>query len=333
MEQNPESNKSRSDLILWLLAAAMAIVLFLLEKTPLWTILLLVALAALLCHPVTQIPWIRDTRRRQVAALAFMGCLVVCFGFLVWPEADKGAAHGVSIALGISKMLLRMLTGPGVRYSLCIVLGMLLLAVSQRIARRLAIVQKTKRGRRAEAKGFLDYKMQTEEGAHRLSPKLKEISNIVANVGICMGEYTKRVQGVSTSSARIQLKRVRQSANMLDSYSRQLDKKCAYLEQIGDPLAEGIHEWLKWISTLPNRWVAKQELDGSLRDMLKATDAALNTINTYLTIFEGIRGVSRDMNYAVNAHLISMKRIRDVIEKIRKSSSDGLLLFEAIEPQ
>lgn len=265
MEQKPKSNKSRSDLILWLLATALAIILFLLEKTPAWTALLLVALAALLFHPVTQIPWIRNTRRLQVAALASMGGLVVLFGFLVWPSTDKGntgVAHGISIARGISKIFFRMLSEQRVRYGLCILFGMLLLELSHRVSRWLTILQKRKLGRRTGAKGFLDYKMQAEEGMHRLSPKVNEISNIVVRVGISMGEYTKKVQGAWTSSARIQLKGVRRAANMLDSYSRQLDKKCDDLEQIGDSLSEGIYEWLRWISTQPNRWAVMEDFVG-----------------------------------------------------------------------
>jgi len=241
----------------------MAIILFLLEKTPLWTVSLLVALAALLFHPVTQIPWIRNARRRQVAALGFMGCLVVWFGFFVWPKADKGntgATHGVSIALGTSKIFLKVLAEPGVRYVLCIVFGMLFLELSRRIARWLTIVRKRKTGGRTGAKGFLDYKMQAEEGMHRLSPKVNEITNIITKVGISLEGYAKTVQRASTSAARIQLKKVRQAANMLDGYSRQLDKQCDDLEQIGDSLTEGMYEWLKWISTQPNRWIAKQEM-------------------------------------------------------------------------
>src|ERR1039458_1997297 len=91
MEQDTKSNKVKSDLILWLLAAALAIVLSLVEKTPLWTGLLLAALVALLSHPVTQMPWIKIHIKRQVAALGFMVFLVACFGFAVWPKADKSA--------------------------------------------------------------------------------------------------------------------------------------------------------------------------------------------------------------------------------------------------
>lgn len=61
-------------------------------------------------------------------------------------------------------------------------------------------------------------------------------------------------------------------------------------------------------------------------------ETSLNNINFYLTAVEAIRGVSRDMNAAVNAHLISITRVRDVTAKIRKSCSDGLRHLEGIKP-
>lgn len=62
-------------------------------------------------------------------------------------------------------------------------------------------------------------------------------------------------------------------------------------------------------------------------------EISVSSTDLYLTAVEATRGVSRDMNDAVNAHLLCIKRIRDVNEKIRKSCSDGLRILEAIEPQ
>jgi hypothetical protein len=335
MEQDTKSNKVKSDLILWLLAAALAIVLSLVEKTPLWTGLLLAALVALLSHPVTQMPWIKIHIKRQVAALGFMVFLVACFGFAVWPKADKsatGAAYAASAAVALANIFLRLLREPKVQYGLCIVFGILLLAFFQHLAHRIAIIRKRNIGSRTGVKGFLDYKMQAENGIQMLSPKLDEISKIIGNVGCSIAKHTKRVQGASGSSARIQLKIVRKTANMLDGYSRQLDRKCGDLEEIGEPLAEGIEIWLTWVSKQPNGWAAKQELEGSLRPMAKIMEGTLDSTNAYLATLDAIRGVSRDMNDAVNRHLTSITRIRDTNEKIRRSCLEVLRIFDAIEP-
>lgn len=335
MEQEPKSNKVNSDLILWLLAAALAIVLFLVEKTPFWTALLLFVLSLLLIHPVMQIYWIRNTRMRQLLALLLMAGLTLCFGFMVWPKSDKGLtgpAYGYSIVQVIIMMILKELTNPKVQNLLCIIFGMLLLTSFQHLVNRIKSTQQRTIGRRTGIKGFLDYKMQAEDGMKRLPPALNKISKIVTRVGCSLEKHTRSVQGVTNSSARIQLKKVQRTANMLDGYSRQLNKSCGDLEEIGDSLAEGIEEWLKWISKQPGGHAANLEI-GPLRGLVDVMEGTLKSTNFYITSVEAIRGVSSDMNDAVDTHLISVTRIRDANEKIMKSCQEGLRHLDAIDRQ
>jgi hypothetical protein len=51
-------------------------------------------------------------------------------------------------------------------------------------------------------------------------------------------------------------------------------------------------------------------------------------VDRYLATVESIRGVSKDMNMAVDSHLQSVRRLQDVNKKIKKSYSDCLALFE-----
>jgi hypothetical protein len=335
MEQDSKPSDAKSDFIWWLLAAALAVILFFAEKTPIWTALLLAFLFALLSHPITQIPWIRCARRRKLTALGFMAFLVVCFGVVVWPRADKGitgAAYEVSIIADIANRLLKLLAETRVRYGLCIVLGMLLMVFFQRVARWIAGLHKREINSRNAEKGFLDYKMQAEDGVNKLGPILSVITKIIIEVGRSVGEHTKLLNGASKSSARIQVKVVQQTAKMLNGYSRKLDQECRDLERIGDSLAEGIEEWLKWMSTQPGGMAAKEEM-GSLKEMVEVMDGTLDSINSYLSSIEATRGVSRDMNIAADTHLASITRVRDAIDKIRKSGLEGLRSLDAIEPQ
>jgi len=332
MGQTVVASKDRSS-FLWSLAAALAIILFFAEKTPIWTTLLLALLFIVLFHPVAQIPWIRNSIKRQIIALGFMTLFVVCFGFAVWPKANKdatGAVYAFSAAMALANVLLRLLNKPMVQHGLCVIFGMLSLALLQQVAHEIEFRQKINIGIRGGVKGFLDYKMQAENGMNIFPSKLNEISNIVANVGNSLERHTKRVKNVSDSSARMQLQRVSKTARMLDRYSRQIDKKGINLEAIAGPLAEGLEEWLKWASKQPNGWGTKQELEGSMRPFVETMIKALESTNVYIESLQAIHGVSRDMNGAIDRHIDSITRIRNTNEKMVRSCSEVLRHFEAI---
>jgi hypothetical protein len=209
-------------------------------------------------------------------------------------------------------------------------LGMLLLVLIQWATSRIAIRLERNKANSTGTKGFLDYKVQAENGILRLTPKLNEISQIISNVGCSIGRHTKRVQDASTSPARIQLRIVRKTANMIDGYTRQLDRRGENLETIVESLAEGIEEWLKWISRQPNSGAAKQELEPLLQPFAQVMEETLRSTNTYIATVEAIHGISRDMNDAVDRHLISIKRIRDTNERMRRSCLKGLRHFDAM---
>jgi hypothetical protein len=333
IKQDAEPNKNRSDIILWLLASALAIVLFLVEKTQIWTVLFLVALVTLLFHPIKQIPWIRSNSKRRIAALGVMVLLVICFGFAIWPKQNRGVTgptYAASVALTSVAIFLTVLRTPEVQYGLCVVFGMLLMALLQKFAYWIRFRQKINISSRGGVKGFLDYKMQAESGMKSFSPKLNEISNIVANVGSSLEKHTKRVQSVLNASTRIQMRRVIQTARMLDRYSGQLDKKGTDLEAIAEPLAEGIEEWLKWASKQPNGMDTKQELEGSMRPLVETMKKSLESTNVYIENTEALHGVSRDMNGAIDRHIDSMTRIRNTNEKLLRSCLEVLRHFDAM---
>jgi hypothetical protein len=333
MRKDLESNRPISDLVLWLLGAALAIVLFLVVKTPLWTVLLLAGLSATLLHPVTQIPWARANRPRQIGASGLMVFLFVCFGFMVWPNAPgnaAGAPKGAFIAL--MDLLFTLLKERWTQNVLCVLAGMLLLKSFQMLARRAVISRKRRVSVSTGTKGFLDYKMQAEVGMQRLSPKLTEITKIMSDVGFSIGKHSGKVQDASTSPARVQLEVVRKTAISLEGFSKQLDKKCKDLEEIGNSLAEGIEEWMKWVSTQPDGWMVKQGLEGLLRTFVDTLAETLKQTNSYIAMLQLTRGVSRDWNEALDSHLRSIARVRDVSGRIRDSCMNCLHLFETIQP-
>jgi hypothetical protein len=83
------------DWILWLLAAAMTMIVFLIEKTPPTVALSLVILAGLLVHPVLHLPLVTHAENQKiklrnsaiVLVLLFVG--VGAFGVTVWPSPKR----------------------------------------------------------------------------------------------------------------------------------------------------------------------------------------------------------------------------------------------------
>ena len=83
------------DWVLWFLAAAMSVVLFLVEKTPLTVAISLVLLAGLLVHPVLHLPWVVNSHsrkariQRSAVVLVISFVAVAGFGVIVWPPPKR----------------------------------------------------------------------------------------------------------------------------------------------------------------------------------------------------------------------------------------------------
>src|SRR5260370_10820748 len=83
------------DWVLWFLAAALAVVLFLVEKAPVTVALSLMVLAAPCVDPVLRLPWSaraysRGTRAwRSAAILAILFIGVSALGIVVWPPSKR----------------------------------------------------------------------------------------------------------------------------------------------------------------------------------------------------------------------------------------------------
>jgi len=92
---NDEGPASRIDWILWCLAGAVAVLLDLIEKTPLMTAGLLVTLFAFLAFPVMNLPVIRratpgaSRRLSQGLGLLIVAIVVSYFGTTVWPPPPR----------------------------------------------------------------------------------------------------------------------------------------------------------------------------------------------------------------------------------------------------
>jgi hypothetical protein len=96
-ERRAAVRKSKSDKILWCLAAAVAIILWLIPDRGIWpTFAGLIALAVLLAIPVLHLPMVSRARAglarnlNRTIALMSVCAVIVLFGFYVWPVEGLG---------------------------------------------------------------------------------------------------------------------------------------------------------------------------------------------------------------------------------------------------
>jgi hypothetical protein len=281
-----------------------------------------------------------------VSAILFLVALTwLTTKFVTWEETRKHE-HGklirfIFLCLGASAFLLSLLialestatrfsTEPWTHRGLLVVSGMLLLAFYQRIMRTISNAKTKKFKAVAGDKGYLDYRLQAEEGIHAYTPILGEITNIFAGVGQSLEAHTKKLQGVQNLNARAQVKRVGRVARMYDSYTAKLQDKCDEMEQTGDSIAQGLSGWLKWISTQVDGGKAADEMEGPMRAMAETLKVTQSQTSIYMSMQESCHGVSRQLNEALDAHLIAIKRIWTVNEKIRNSCLEGLEIFQSM---
>lgn len=88
------SNSDRFGVVLACLAGVMAIVLFLVEKTPFTVVTLLILMVLLATYPVMH--FIRRSTWRGVTLLAIVGCTVL-FGHSVWPHKESPRDNVITV--------------------------------------------------------------------------------------------------------------------------------------------------------------------------------------------------------------------------------------------
>ena len=86
---------TNNDWLLFCLAGALALALFIAEKTPVGVGITLIAIFALLLHPLTHTPWVISSttvaQRRLRVALSCIGALIAIslFGYYEWPRKSE----------------------------------------------------------------------------------------------------------------------------------------------------------------------------------------------------------------------------------------------------
>jgi hypothetical protein len=164
--------------------------------------------------------------------------------------------------------------------------------------------------------GFLDFKLQAEKAMADISPAINPITAITSQVGDAMARQAQKVRAVATKSTGNQLRVTRVGAIRLDKYSRRLDSKCLRLEQIGSSLQEGLLGWYTWAHKQEASRISLSEATPSLRSLCQSMTLGIQGTDSYIATLETMKGVSRDMNAALERHIQVIRRIRNANSNI-----------------
>ncbi|MHB1959754.1 MAG: hypothetical protein ACYCO5_12055 [Acidobacteriaceae bacterium] len=272
-----------------------------------------------------------DGSKRSRFIFAFVLCVIVLVLAIVvvgYVQEHKNPALTGNPAVQAAHLLFVYMGRPWPQRILYVVLGIVLMLLFQALIIAMsAVIAQSKRKVNAD-KGFLDYRMQAEEAMTELPLAMASITKIILQAGKSTESQTVRVQSVSNSSARIQRRVIGRGARMLNYYSLQIDAKCARLEKIGNSLTEGQLGWFTWVKSQGNY---NTELLALRQQMLIFSDTMGETIkssNEYLDTIQSMRGVSQDLNAAVDAYAGSIRRVRDINMKILNSCLNTLNMLQ-----
>jgi hypothetical protein len=223
----------------WLVlgGAVLAIMLFLIAKTPVVVILCVLSMFGLLVHPVWNFWWIEEAARRRIGALCLLAVALFCIGAYVWPMPPGSSATKLYIAIdalwaafsGMSQRSVDRLTG-----ALVTLIALASIPLSRRIFRRLENRKKIS----AQTKGFLDYKLEAETAMAALPSLLGRLTVITAKVGPTLERHTRELGNAPTTEQQIGV--TRKAARSLDRFSSGIDKVLIDYESTGATLVEGL---------------------------------------------------------------------------------------------
>ena len=284
---------------------------------------------------ITGLPFVKSRSLRRVKTLATALVLLLSLLLFAYWLPDKGS--GVSVLplllaalLQECRVLLGFMERPWAQRCLYTSFGMILLASLQYLLRevvRIFHAQRIPNASSAGAKGFLDYKLQAEQGMANLSPIISDITKSIGKVGLLFNSAAVKISPLS--STQTQIRKIGRMAETLRQYSSKIDSKCSDLERNGEWIAEGTAGWLEWMSKQEGRGEVGQDLNAHLTAFASTLENNITIMSNYLTHVESSRGVSREMNEAIDAHISSIRRILNTTVCIRQSCLNALQLIES----
>lgn len=174
-------------------------------------------------------------------------------------------------------------------------------------------------------KGFMDFKLQANSSIKQISIIMEDTNAILEQMNKSLGKQSARMKGALDLAPHKQHGTVAAAAKDLSRFSRKLDKQNILLERSGNSFIEGITGWLKWMSKIPGK-TPIEEMRVSLSQMVNRAGIASSSFGSMLAEINSLRGVSRELNVAIDGYDLSLTRIKEMLGKI--SAAGASLLKE-----
>ena len=304
---------------------AVAIILYLMPKTPTIVIGSLLLMFALLAHPLWNFWWIEAKLWRKATATLLL-IVVLCYvGHVAWPPEYANSQPHLLMAFG------RWWRGSHGRW-FDRLLGAICTLAALFVSLMVAVAVKAFRSgiaRPNAAKGFLDYKLQTEQAFVELPRILGRFTSLMDEVSRSVDTLTADFSRASGSTIKA-LAASRAAAIRINNYSAQMARVQSKFEKQSRLLSEGLCGWSAWIKEQqPSRTALSVYADG-LRHMKMATDTAIETMRSSIVATIGAKGAFAVLDAALDRQIAIRNAVVKCCLDISNASGVALAVFDGL---
>jgi hypothetical protein len=310
----------------WLgLASVVAgIVFYLIPKTPSVVVFSLALIFALLIHPIWHFWWIEVKLWRKLLATALLVLALFALGQISWPPESGSFLQATTRVWDVSWRWLFGLQGRWFdRFvgAVCVILGALLLVVLKQFVR-------TRRPSGTGIKGFLDYKLDTENAMLALPAILGKLTAITDDVAKSMDKHTNALQRASSTSQQLKISKVASSS--LDRYSVKANRVQVKYVAVGRLLSEGLSGWSKWIEESRPSKSSFADFPNAMRQFNAGLKGSNDALHLYITTLRQGKGASRVLDAAIDRHIHHLQLILDTNLNIHAACIESLKIIDGL---
>lgn len=267
------------------------------------------------------------SNRQRISFAALIGLPTCAIWWLLVTNIERHKTHPESLAF-----VLLYLHFPWVHDAYWMVVGVITFLLIQKGV-MLRVSQLEMRPRHLDAaRGLLDWKLQAENAMADLGPAILPITALTKKVGATIERQTSEIQQALSQSTEKQLRVTKNGARRLDALSTRMQTKCLRLETIGHDLQEGLIGWSTWVNGRNNPGDSFATSVPNLPDLCPTISHAIAGTEQFIETLEKSKGISRDMNEALDRHIAVMRRVvaasKNILDACLKAlgtgESDGL---------
>jgi hypothetical protein len=310
----------------WLgLAGVVAgIVFYLIPKTPGVVAFSLALIFALLVHPIWHFWWIEAKLWRKLTVTALLVLALFALGQISWPPESGSFLQAIT---HVWDVLWRWLLGLQDRWfdrfvgAVCAITVTLLLVIIKQFIR-------TRQPSVAGIKGFLDYKLDSENAMQALPAILGKLTAIMMDVAQSMDDNTSALQKASSTSQQLKISKAASSS--LDRYSARANRVQVKYVEVGKLLSDGLCGWSKWIEESHPSKSSFADFPEAMRQFNAGLKESNDKLRDYITTLRRAKGASRLLDAAIDRHVHHLQLILDTNLNIHTACIESLRIFDGL---